>query len=93
LVSAKIIKKLSRFDSSWVKTITFYNGKEFIQHKKIAKALNVKSYFTRPYTSQDKGTLENRIGVISRFFQRKLIYDKQAIKESVKWTELLIKGL
>ena len=27
----------------------------------------VKTYFTRPYTSQDKGTVENRIGVLRRF--------------------------
>ena len=71
LVCAKIIEKLSRFNSSWVKTITFDNGKEFSQHEKIAKALNAKSYFTRPYTSQDKGTVENRIGMIRRFFPKK----------------------
>jgi len=27
-------------------------------------------YFTRPYTSQDKGTVENRIGVIREFFPK-----------------------
>ena len=27
-------------------------------------------YFTRPYTSQDKGTVENRIGVIRQFFPK-----------------------
>ncbi|MBP6010274.1 MAG: IS30 family transposase, partial [Bacteroidia bacterium] len=26
--------------------------------------------FTRPYTSQDKGTVENRIGLIRRFFPK-----------------------
>ena len=30
----------------------------------------VKSYFTRLYTSQDKGTVENRIGVLRRFFPK-----------------------
>ncbi len=33
--------------------------------------MNVKTYFTRPYTSQDKGTVENRIGQIRRFFPKK----------------------
>ena len=47
------------------------NGKEFAFHHKIAKDLKVKTYFTRPYTSQDKGTVENRIGVIRRFFPKK----------------------
>jgi IS30 family transposase len=27
----------------------------------------VKAFFTRPYTSQDKGTVENRIGLIRAF--------------------------
>lgn len=55
-----------------IKTITFDNGKEFAQHHKIAKDLNLKTYFTSPYTAQDKGTVENRIGVIRRFFPKKI---------------------
>ncbi|MGB4818446.1 MAG: IS30 family transposase, partial [Saprospiraceae bacterium] len=41
----------------------------------------VSTYFTRPYTSQDKGTVENRIGVIRRYFPKKtnliFVTDKQ----------------
>lgn len=70
-VYVKMNKRLTNFNASWVKTITFDNGKEFAYHHKIAKDLNVKTYFTRPYTSQDKGTVENRIGVIRRFFPKK----------------------
>ena len=70
-VYEKMKTRLTNFSSSWVKTITFDNGKEFAFHHKIAKDLNVKTYFTRPYTSQDKGTVENRIGVIRRFFPKK----------------------
>ena len=33
--------------------------------------MNVDAYFTRPYNSQDKGTVEPRIGVIRRFFPKK----------------------
>lgn len=32
--------------------------------------LEAETYFTRPYTSQDKGTVENRIWVIRRFFPK-----------------------
>ncbi len=71
LVADKIMEKLSPFNDSWVKTLTFDNGKEFAEHEKVAEALNAKSYFTRPYTSQDKGTVENRIGLIRRFFPKK----------------------
>jgi len=70
-VYEKMEQRLSNFSSSWVKTITFDNGKEFAQHLKIGSVLNAKTYFTRPYTSQDKGTVENRIGVIRRFFPKK----------------------
>ena len=63
--------RLSNFDSAWIKTITFDNGKEFAYHYKIGNDLNAKTYFTRPYTSQDKGTVENSIGVIRRFFPKK----------------------
>lgn len=67
----KMERRLTNFSSSWVKTLTFDNGKEFAYHQKIGTLLNAKTYFTRPYTSQDKGTVENRIGVIRRFFPKK----------------------
>ena len=69
-INQKMIKRLNNFSSSWIKTITYDNGKEFAKHYQIADLLNVKTYFTRPYTSQDKGTVENRIGVIRRFFPK-----------------------
>jgi IS30 family transposase len=83
-VYQKMNERLTQFNACWIKSITFDNGKEFAQHAKIAKDLNVKTYFTRPYTSQDKGTVENRIGVIRRFFPKKTDLRKvseQRIKE------------
>ena len=71
VVQEIISKRISRIGSSWIKTMTFDNGKEFAGHKKIAKEHGVKTYFTRPYTSQDKGTVENRIGLIRRFLPKK----------------------
>ena len=37
----------------------------------VAKDLNADTYFIRPYTSQDIGTVENRIGQLRRFFPKK----------------------
>jgi IS30 family transposase len=54
-----------------LKTITFDNDQTFRYHEEIAKILNVETYFTRPYTSQDKGTVENRNGVIRMFFPKR----------------------
>lgn len=87
-VYSKIVKRLSNINKSWIKTITFDNGKEFALHYQIAEDFNVKTYFTRPYTSQDKGTVENRIGVIRRFFPKKTDLNKisdKRIKEVEKY--------
>ena len=62
-------------------TITFDNDKGFANHMEVAKALNVTTFFTRPYTSQDEGTVENRIGQIRRFFPKK---PKLALSQMVK---------
>ena len=90
-VYEKMKSRLTNFNSCWIKTITFDNGKEFSKHNEIAKDLKVKTYFTRPYTSQDKGTVENRIGVIRRFFPKKTDLRKvsnKRIKEVEKITKL-----
>ena len=69
VIAAKIIERLSP-KLQTIKTLTFDNDLAFASHEKIAEVLKVKTYFTRPYTSQDKGTVENRIGVIRRFFPK-----------------------
>lgn len=61
--------------------MTFDNDQAFSQHQKIAQTLNIKTYFTRPYTSQDKGTIENRNGVIRLFFPKKTDFEKVITKE------------
>lgn len=71
VVQELISKRISRVGNSWIKTMTFDNGKEFAGHKNLADKHGVKTYFTRPYTSQDKGTVENRIGLIRRFLPKK----------------------
>ena len=88
-VTSKIKERLSRFSSSYLKTITFDNGKQFSGHQEIAKEFNVKTYFTPPYTSQEKGTVENRIGVIRRFFPKKTDLRKIS-KQRIKEVELSI---
>jgi IS30 family transposase len=55
----------------FIKTITFDNDQAFSLHHEIANELGVKTYFTRPYTSQDKGSIENRNGVIRRFYPKR----------------------
>ena len=44
-----------------IHSITFDSEKGFADHMMVAKALNADTYFTRPYTSHDKGTVEYRM--------------------------------
>lgn len=53
-----------------IKTITFDNDQAFSAHQEIAEHYKIATYFTRPYTSQDKGSVENRIGQIRRFIPK-----------------------
>lgn len=84
-ITKKIICRMKSFPRT--KTMTFDNDLAFSQHEKIAKALKIKTYFTRPYTSQDKGTIENRNGVIRLFFPKKTdfnLIEKEEIKRVEK---------
>lgn len=76
VVAEAIKKRLGRINKSWIKTLTYDNGKEFAFHESISEKTGAKAYFTRPYTSQDKGTVENRIGVIRRFLPKKTDLNK-----------------
>jgi len=60
----------TRLALEMVKSVTADNGSENAEHKKIAKTLDVDFYFCHPYHSWEKGTVENRNGVIRRYLPR-----------------------
>lgn len=68
-VKKTIIKRMKKFPQ--IKTMTFDNDQAFSMHEEIAKELSLDTYFTKPYTSQDKGTIENRNGIIRIFYPKK----------------------
>jgi len=53
-----------------IKTVTLDNDQSFAQHYCLNQ-IGIKTYFTHPYSSQEKGSVENRIGVIRMFFPKK----------------------
>jgi len=53
-----------------MKTITYDNGIENKHHEEVAKSLNVHTFFCDPYSSWQKGTVENTIGRIRRFIPK-----------------------
>lgn len=59
-----------------VKTITFDNGREFTEHRAIAKGLGADIYFAHPYASWEWGTNENINGLIRQYFPKGTDFNK-----------------
>ena len=55
-------------------------------HEKINKTLNIKSYFCKPYSAWEKGTVENINGIIRRFFPKGTDFGKIS-SEQIKYVE------
>jgi len=71
------------------RTLTVDNGKEFALHLEIAKSKKIKVYFTHPYTSQEKGSVENSNGLIRYYFNSKTNFRRTSDKR-IKHVENLL---
>jgi IS30 family transposase len=56
-----------------VLSITTDNGLEFAEHKIISKKLNATIYFTHPYSSWEKGQIENMNKLLRQYIPKKQI--------------------
>ena len=63
-VMAAIIGMLANIPKDMLKTLTFDNGKEFALFKQLEQALGLQVYFAHPYHSWERGTNENRNGIV-----------------------------
>ena len=74
---AKAVIRLLKPFKKHVLSITTDNGGEFARHKLVSKALNAPVFFTDPYSSWQKGTIENT----NKNFR---IFAPEKLKESLK---------
>lgn len=58
-----------------IKSITYDNGSENMNHLIANKILHCESYFCRPYCSADKGSIENRNKILRQFLPKKTNFD------------------
>jgi IS30 family transposase len=65
------LKALSGLPPHLLKTITYDNGLENALHELTNSMLGTKSYFCKPYHSWEKGSIENRNGILRRYFPKK----------------------
>ncbi len=69
-VVAEVLCKKLRHVKDVFKTLTFDNGLEFANHKKIATHLDVKTFFCDPYSSWQRGTNENFNGLVRQYLPK-----------------------
>ena len=79
--SVAIIRSLSHLPPHWRRTITYDNGAENVEHQRTNKKLHTASFFCEPFHSWEKGTVENTIGLVRRFFPKKTNFDRVSVKE------------
>lgn len=83
----EVMSELKKICSSIgnVKTVTLDNDPGFAHHYELKK-MGIKTFFTHPFSSQEKGSVENRIGVLRMFFPKKTDFFK-ITKQQVKYVE------
>lgn len=64
-----------------LKTITTDNGMAFSAHEVIYRALGVEVFFTNPYSSWQKGTIENANGLIRQYIPKRVSFDEYDDKD------------
>lgn len=69
---AKTVIRLLKPFKSHVLSITTDNGGEFARHKLVSKALNAPVFFADPYSSWQKGTVENTNKLIRQYVNKQM---------------------
>ena len=81
-----VIHLLSPFKGH-IKSITTDNGTEFACHETIGKSLGVKIYFADPYSSWQKGEIENANGLIRQYVPKSLTFESVSQQQITKYSK------
>jgi hypothetical protein len=79
-----VTRALSGLPAGLRKTLTYDNGLKNALHERTNCELGVKSYFCKPYHSWEKGSIENRNGILRRYFPKKHNWRLTAQKKTDK---------
>lgn len=72
---------LSEYPIDMLKSITYDNGTEFAGHTEISNSFNIQGYFCEPYHSWEKGSIENRNGMVRRYFPKGTDFSEITIEQ------------
>ena len=89
VVISAIIGLLGALPRGMLKTLTFDNGKEFAAFKQLEWSLGLKVYFAKPYHSWERGTNENRNGIVRMVLPKGRSFD-DILKEEMERIDYLL---
>ena len=69
-MSVALTRRLSRYPKGLRRSLTYDNGSENTEHRRTNQVLGTRSYFCEPFHSWERGTVENTIGLVRRFFPK-----------------------
>ena len=81
-----VIHLLSPFKEH-IRSITTDNGTEFACHEIISKRLGVKIYFADPYSSWQKGGIENANGLIRQYVPKSQTFEHVSHQQITKYSK------
>lgn len=74
--SKAIIDRLESVVPAQLRTITYDNGKENVNHQRVNTSLGTQSFFCNPYHSWEKGSVEQIVGLVRRYLPKKTDFAK-----------------
>ena len=83
---AETVKQLLMPFKGKIKTITTDNGVEFAAHEIISKSLGVPVYFADPYSSWQKGAIENANGLVRQYIPKSAAFSNFSQQKITKFT-------
>ena len=84
-----VIRQLKDYPLFLRSSVTLDNGPENTEHERIPAAVGAQTYFCAPYHSWEKGTVENTIGLIRRFFPKRTDFARVGYYEVRRVEQLL----
>ena len=63
-------RRMKDLPPSLRRSMTFDNGKEFAEHRKLTQGLGLDVYFADAYASWQRGTNENTNGLLRQYFPK-----------------------
>jgi transposase, IS30 family len=71
------------------RSMTFDNGKEFAEHRRLTRGLGLEVYFADPYASWQRGANENLNGLLRQFFPKGTDFTRISHRQVARVEQLL----